>query len=346
MTVSRQLLEFFYQSYAKAVPEIGSMLGIADPKNTRVADNEPPLNDHWSTGLYESLQAAVRYRRVTPSERWPAHRAYPSPRGAFAATARYRVHEGASDILFGIDVSRVPMAYGDLRPALAWAEAGHLCATIQLLCENQRCASRLSWQPEGPVVEQGFVPLSDRFIRAVVADFLSIEALLDARTSNPMQHFGLVPMISAEKTLAELLDIARCALVELETFWPTFPKIMLHGLVLDGRRIRQTSGEEIAVTTGKSVADGINFLSGIGIQLSTDPRLWTDNKLRSMHFAVGWISQWICVAAAARNHAARPVRGFDEAAWAAASRLPFGVSPIYQVWMEPRVISPFETLIG
>lgn len=125
----------------------------------------PALGGSWSTTqrLLAACVEAVRVRRVSAADRYPVHRAYPSPRGLFGADLFLLPHTGArwcvrvdplshalqplteagvptdlesaltgARVVVAVDHRRYPPEYGRLRPSLALLEGGHLLATLGL----------------------------------------------------------------------------------------------------------------------------------------------------------------------------------------------------------------------
>ncbi|WP_316042235.1 hypothetical protein [Nocardiopsis sp. CNR-923] len=151
----------------------------------------PPLGGPW-TPVQRMLAAsveAVRVRRVSAADRYPVHRAYPSPRGLFGADL-YVVPAGGGPgsgclrvdpqshalqptpgarvpadletglagarLVVAVDQRRLPPEYGRLRPSLALLEGGHLAATLGLtlaragLRPRTRLAPVAAPLPDGP----------------------------------------------------------------------------------------------------------------------------------------------------------------------------------------------------
>lgn len=125
----------------------------------------PALGGSWSSAqrLLAACVEAVRVRRVSAADRYPVHRAYPSPRGLFGADLFLLPPAGTewcvrvdplshafqplteagmpSDpetaladarMVVAVDHRRYPPEYGRLRPSLALLEGGHLLATLGL----------------------------------------------------------------------------------------------------------------------------------------------------------------------------------------------------------------------
>ncbi|MFY7069502.1 hypothetical protein ACOQFV_26900 [Nocardiopsis changdeensis] len=151
----------------------------------------PAIGGGWSPGarLAAACAEAVRVRRVSPADRYPVHRAYPSPRGLFGADVfllpaggggwclrmdprTCALHPWAGSpvpddleaalagarVAVAVDHRRYPPEYGRLRPSLALLEGGHLAATLGLALTRAGLAPRTLFAPAGVPVPEGFVP--------------------------------------------------------------------------------------------------------------------------------------------------------------------------------------------
>ncbi|WP_306371154.1 hypothetical protein [Nocardiopsis sp. CC223A] len=158
----------------RAVDAAGPAIGGARPPGAR---------------LVAACAEAVRVRRVSPADRYPVHRAYPSPRGLFGADLFLLPAEGegwclrmdprtcalhpwagspvpadpeaalaGARIVVAVDHRRYPPEYGRLRPSLALLEGGHLAATLGLTLTRAGLAPRTAFAPDGVPVPEGFSP--------------------------------------------------------------------------------------------------------------------------------------------------------------------------------------------
>ncbi|WP_227015223.1 MULTISPECIES: nitroreductase family protein [Nocardiopsis] len=150
----------------------------------------PPLGGPWSRAqrLLAACVEAVRVRRISAADRYPVHRAYPSPRGLFGADLFVvsggpvprclrvdpqshalqpldglpapREPEDLADarLVVAVDHRRYPPEYGRLRPSLALLEGGHLLATLGLALERAGLRPRTHFGPTDTPVPSGFSP--------------------------------------------------------------------------------------------------------------------------------------------------------------------------------------------
>ncbi|WP_406969507.1 MULTISPECIES: hypothetical protein, partial [unclassified Nocardiopsis] len=151
----------------------------------------PAIGGPWPPGarLAAACAEAVRVRRVSPADRYPVHRAYPSPRGLFGADLFLLPAEGegwclrmdprtcalhpwagsplpadlesalaGARIVVAVNHRRYPPEYGRLRPSLALLEGGHLAAALGLTLTRAGLAPRTAFAPEGIPVPEGFAP--------------------------------------------------------------------------------------------------------------------------------------------------------------------------------------------
>lgn len=197
------LAHFHAQSYDKDVNQVETLFFGADLSNglARPAPGQvrpplpalPPLRDldaavpalggPWSPAerLLAACVEAVRVRRVSAADRYPVHRAYPSPRGLFGADLFLLPPEGAAwclrvdpqshalqpvggpgappdleealseaRLVVAVDRHRYPPEYGRLRPSLARLEGGHLLATLCLTLTRAGLRPRTHAHPAHP----------------------------------------------------------------------------------------------------------------------------------------------------------------------------------------------------
>lgn len=158
----------------RAADAAGPALGGARPPGARLA---------------AACAEAVRVRRVSPADRYPVHRAYPSPRGLFGAdlfllpaagegwclrmdSRTCALHPWAGSpvpadlesalagarIMVAVDHRRYPPEYGRLRPSLALLEGGHLAAALGLTLTRAGLAPRTVFAPDDVPAPAGFSP--------------------------------------------------------------------------------------------------------------------------------------------------------------------------------------------
>ncbi|GHC96695.1 hypothetical protein GCM10007079_49630 [Nocardiopsis terrae] len=185
------LAHFHAQSYGKDVARVETLFFGGEPSNglARPVPGQvrprlpalaplralnaalPALGGPWSPAqrLLAACVEAVRVRRISAADRYPVHRAYPSPRGLFGADLFLLPREGGrwclrvdpqshalqpvgdaealpdleregegeevlseARLVVAVDPHRYPPEYGSLRPSLARLEGGHLLATLGL----------------------------------------------------------------------------------------------------------------------------------------------------------------------------------------------------------------------
>lgn len=214
------LAHFHAQSYDKDVNQVETLFFGADPSNglARPVPGQvrpplpalPPLRDldaavpalggAWSPAqrLLAACVEAVRVRRVSAADRYPVHRAYPSPRGLFGADLFLLPSEGAAwclrvdpqshalqptggpgappdleealseaRLVVAVDRHRYPPEYGRLRPSLARLEGGHLLAALCLTLTRAGLSPLTHANPAHPAcaeaasrLPEGMVPVA------------------------------------------------------------------------------------------------------------------------------------------------------------------------------------------
>ncbi|WP_150240351.1 nitroreductase family protein [Nocardiopsis quinghaiensis] len=207
---ARVLAEFHDQSHDKDVspvetlffgPDLSNGLARPVPGQTRPRPPAldplrgtdaagPPLGGPWSRAqrLLAACVEAVRVRRVSAADRYPVHRAYPSPRGLFGAdlfvvsggpvprclrvdpqSHALQPRDGlpapealedlaGARLVVAVDHRRYPPEYGRLRPSLALLEGGHLLATLGLVLERAGLRPRTRFGPTDAPLPSGFAP--------------------------------------------------------------------------------------------------------------------------------------------------------------------------------------------
>ncbi|WP_017590586.1 hypothetical protein [Nocardiopsis ganjiahuensis] len=214
------LAHFHAQSYDKDVAQVETLFfgpgpshGLARPVPGQVRPPLPALSPlrgldaatpvlggTWSPAqrLLAACVEAVRVRRVSAADRYPVHRAYPSPRGLFGADLFLLPAEGAAwclradpqshalqpvgkhaappdleaalsgcRLVVAVDHHRYPPEYGRLRPSLARLEGGHLLATLGLTLTRAGLGPRTHPDPAhpacaeaAPLLPEGTVPVA------------------------------------------------------------------------------------------------------------------------------------------------------------------------------------------
>lgn len=185
--VDRARTALHAQSYGKQVSAVTTLFETATPPHdtaraeapgrvlaalaaTRVGEELGP-DMAFGDRVHAAAVEAVRVRRFSPADRYPVHRAYPSPRGLFGADVhvlpgdgpalRVDPHDGSlrgpggpggphasrtpggatgpdgatdarTQLAVSVHPDRFPEPYGALRGSLALLEAGHLAATLAL----------------------------------------------------------------------------------------------------------------------------------------------------------------------------------------------------------------------
>lgn len=210
---ARALAGFHAQSHDKDVAQVATLFfgpalsnGLARPAPGQTRPPLPalgPLRDTGAAGpalggpwtraqrLLAACVEAVRVRRVSAADRYPVHRAYPSPRGLFGADLFVVPAEGdpaswalrvdplthalqpwgsagvpddpeaalaTARLVVAVDHGRYPPEYGRLRPSLALLEGGHLLATLGLTLTRAGLRPRTYFGPAGVPVPRGMRP--------------------------------------------------------------------------------------------------------------------------------------------------------------------------------------------
>ncbi len=150
----------------------------------------PPLGGPWSPvqRMLAASVEAVRVRRLSAADRYPVHRAYPSPRGLFGADVfvvpagrgsgclrvdpqSHALHPVAgarlpddpetaltdAHLVVAVDHRRYPPEYGRLRPSLALLEGGHLAATLGLTLTRAGLRPRTRLGPAAAPLPDGLL---------------------------------------------------------------------------------------------------------------------------------------------------------------------------------------------
>ncbi|ROS78124.1 hypothetical protein EDF24_0894 [Curtobacterium sp. PhB130] len=348
----------------------GTLAGAVERLQRRTESSHEPGAD-WRTTVLAAVWEAHRTRRVAPDDRYVAHRAYPAPRGIFAADAVLEVEDpiGTRQVRFGplgagqpsppeypwasahlgfdVDPARYPTPYGGLRATLADLESGHLAATVALCARragiptallrrtgsDAHASYRLRFLPEGPSE-----PLLDRCVDTAAAGTASdLRTWLDQRSSGRSSE-NLVTSGSVTDEQAEAVHRALRAGLELvgEHVPDGGIRLLAHGAdpgSIDAVRVVDLGASD----SGRTLRGRPRMTSSRGITFVVQPRLLAglhgSQTHRVIPFLLGWIAQWGCLAAAGIGIASRPARNHDEVEWADA----LGADPNavigYQLWL-------------
>lgn len=348
----------------------GTLAGAVQSLQRRTGSSHEPGADWW-TSVLAAVWEAHRTRRVAPDDRYVAHRAYPAPRGIFAADAVLEVEDptGTRQIRFGplgagqpsqpgcpwasahlwfdVDPARYPTPYGGLRTTLADLESGHLAATVALCARragittalrrransDAHASFGLCFLPEGPSD-----PLLDECVDTAAAGSASdLRTWLDRRSSGRSSE-NLVTSGPVTDEQAEAVHRALQAGLELvgEHVPDGGIRLLAHGAEsgsIDTVRVVDLG----AADSGRTLRGRPRMTSSRGITFVVEPRLLAGLHRSETHrvvpFLLGWIAQWGCLAAAGIGIASRPARNHDEVEWGCA----LGTDPNavigYQLWL-------------
>lgn len=199
----------------------------------------PALGGPWSPAqrLLAACVEAVRVRRISAADRYPVHRAYPSPRGLFGADLFLLPHVGAqwcvrvdplshvlqplteagvpadlesaltrARVVVAVDHRRYPPEYGRLRPSLALLEGGHLLATLGLTLSRSGLNPYTHLDPGHPACAEA---------RALLPEGMEPSAALTLAPTSDAHSVVLPPEVTArvaevtarpDRTLRRWLD--------------------------------------------------------------------------------------------------------------------------------------------
>lgn len=348
----------------------GTRVGVVE----RLQCATEPLREHgddWRDSVLAAVWEAHRTRRIAPDDRYVAHRAYPAPRGIFAADAVLEVQDAdgphqlrfaplraeqptvperpwvSATLGFDVDPDRYPTPYGRLRATLADLESGHLAATVALCAHRAGIPTVLRLRTDGEAharfrlhfrPEATADPLLDECVDAAAAGTASdLRGWLDRRSSGRSNE-NLVT--SGAVTAVEADVVHRALLAGLDLLGEHVPngaiRLLAHSAEtgsIDAVRVADLHEPG----NGRALRGRPNMTSSSGITFVVEPRLLAglhgSQTHRTVPFLLGWIAQWGCLAAAAIGIAARPARNHDEVEWADA----LGVDPNqvigYQLWL-------------
>lgn len=392
----------FDQSYGKAVGTVPTVFHDLpeDPGNTETVWHPAPQLVRKVRGCLTSSGAeprrrvdglganpghvtaacvleALRVRRISPAEKYVAHRSFPASRSVIATDTYVRLNDrlmrvesaGAGlrgvvdqvqarpgDVASVLRYERLPEAYGPLRPALAILEAGHACASVALALARMglEFAIQIGTGPikPGAVVWtislgartnlSGF-RLSNTAVRqldcALESD-LPLGDLFNSRSSGWTWDSLLSSQVMARSETDKSLLIARLAAQKLPAcLEPGTIRVIRHstaGQSAIDRTIEWPDGG-LDVCLGPKDGSPPRYLAPVGLSIAVDLPSWMAafNEYGGMiiHFLLGWIAQWACLASGAESLVARPVRAFDETEWGDELQLPLDFTVMYQIWI-------------
>ena len=190
----------------------------------------PALDGPWSPAqrLLAACVEAVRVRRISAADRYPVHRAYPSPRGLFGADLFLLPPTGTAwclrvdpqscalqpvggpqpppdpeaaltgaRLVVAVDRNRYPPEYGRLRPSLARLEGGHLLATLGLTLLRAGLSPHTHLDPAhpacagaAPFLPEGMVPIAAVTFDPGAHDATVIAPEADARVASAASPTG------------------------------------------------------------------------------------------------------------------------------------------------------------
>lgn len=166
------------------------------------------------------------------------------------------------------------------------------------------------------------------------------------RRSSGSSHANLVTSAPIPDTVEAQLDaVVAAGLRAVAQLLPDPTALVVHRIKLEEDNMAFKSATRItpgSVKGARCVLDessDVPFSSALGYCWSADFPAWERSYGSSasavLHSVLGWLCQWVCLAAAANMATARPARNFDEAAWGCALQLRPAQVPSYQVWLRP-----------
>ncbi len=166
------------------------------------------------------------------------------------------------------------------------------------------------------------------------------------RRSSGSSHANLVTSAPIPDAVeAELDAVIAAGLTAVAQLLPDPTALVVHRVKLEEDNMAFKSATRITSSdaTGRQfVLDesaDVPFSSALGYCWSVDFPAWErrygSGASAVLHSVLGWLCQWVCLAAAANMATARPARNFDEAAWGCALQLRPAQVPSYQVWLRP-----------
>ncbi|NAZ16496.1 hypothetical protein GT020_10530 [Glutamicibacter soli] len=166
------------------------------------------------------------------------------------------------------------------------------------------------------------------------------------RRSSGSSHANLVTSAPIPTAVEAQLDaVVAAGLAAVARLLPDPTALVVHRIKLEENNMAFKSATRIThgpATGAQFVLDDsseVPFSSALGYCWSVDFPAWErrygSGTSAVLHSVLGWLCQWVCLAAAANMATARPARNFDEAAWGCALRLRPTQVPSYQVWLRP-----------
>lgn len=250
---------------------------------------------------------------------------------------------------------RYPDPYGELRTTLTELEAGHLLATalavaghldlepVTVLGGPGDRVGRMSLRPGVPDGLELPVRAAGDLVAAATAGTSerTLAEWFAGRTSGPSDANLITSVEPTADVVARLDAVVSLGLAAVRSLCPP-GALVVHRTTLHGRGM---SDRTLALMgpdgAGRSapLASRAPWSSALGYTWSIDPHAWEqehgavgDGAVQAL---LGWLCQWVCLAAADLGVAARPMRNIDEALWAHDLQLDDRAMPAYQVWIRP-----------
>lgn len=175
------------------------------------------------------------------------------------------------------------------------------------------------------------------------------------RRSSGSSHANLVTSAPIPDAVELELDaVIAAGLAAVAQLLPDPAALVVHRIKLEEDNMAFKSATRMTSSRAKGAqfildeSADVPFSSALGYCWSVDFPAWErrygSGTSAVLHSVLGWLCQWVCLAAAANMATARPARNFDEAAWGCALRLHPAQVPSYQVWLRP--VSKEEQLLG
>lgn len=333
-----------HRAYPSPRGMFGVDLELVDSAGSRrVEPWGPYTTEVFGTGT-ERRNSAVRpvLHLLSKPERFPL--AYGSLRPSLAlleaghllATVGTAIFQSGLDTEVGF--GRLPQAGpADAVESVAWAGS---CTKKSRPTLNDASEASIG-SPE----HEHLVRLASGCLEPDLAAPPTFEDWLNLRSSGS-SHANLVTSGSIGESVEAATDaLVSAALAAASHLLPSPNAMLVHKVKLEGNEMDSKMATECGPTGFVGVTrpiDGIAtapFSSSLGYCWSVDFQAWENrygtNAETVLHTLLGWLCQWVCLGAAARETTARPARNFDEAEWGQALGLGMNHVPVYQVWLRP-----------